>query len=389
MVANMIAVLYICSEYSLDGAAQSLLNMIASVKDKVKPIILCYEGAVYEYFKNQGIECYVAPHLLVYSGDRGNWSHFVLHPWHLRIVKQFRIKWFFIKIARKNLSDKNICLVHTNVSATTFGVFVSKILKVKHIWHVRECLEEGSYWDGKLFIGRKRLKHLINKADARIAVSNSCRQFWGLNEKNTWTLLDAIRSVNDCCYEKEKQPYFLFCSYWVNEAKGASRAVEAFGKSGLFIPSSEFDATIRLKIVGACSDGYKKELLALAESYGCSDYVDFVPVQEDVKTYFTNAMAFIQPSLNEGLGRATCEAMFFGCPIIAYASGGTLDLVKDGETGYLFNTVDECAELMKKVCAANQEEIIFRAQEFARQNLSVENYRKKIMEVYNTVLKSK
>ena len=64
-------------------------------------------------------------------------------------------------------------------------------------------------------------------------------------------------------------------------------------------------------------------------------------------------------------------------------------MVKDGETGYLFNTVDECAELMKKVCAANQEEIIFRAQEFARQNLSVENYRKKIMEVYNTVLKSK
>jgi hypothetical protein len=66
-----------------------------------------------------------------------------------------------------------------------------------------------------------------------------------------------------------------------------------------------------------------------------------------------------------------------------------MDLVKDGETGYLFNTVEECAELMRKVCTTNQEDIVFRAQEFAKQNLSIEKFGSKIMEVYNSVLWTK
>ena len=144
-----------------------------------------------------------------------------------------------------------------------------------------------------------------------------------------------------------------------------------------------------MKIVGNCSDNYKKELIALAGDYGCSKFIDFIPAQKDVKPYFANAMAYVNPSVDEGMGRTTAEAMFYGCPVIAHASGGTLDLIKDGETGYLFNTVDEMAELMKKVCTSDQEEVILRAQEFAKNNLSVEDYGEKIMEVYKTVLNRK
>ena len=78
--------------------------------------------------------------------------------------------------------------------------------------------------------------------------------------------------------------------------------------------------------------------------------------------------------------------MSYGCPVIACASGGTLDLVKDGETGYLFNTVEECAELMQKVCTTDQEEIILWAQKYVKQNLSIEKYGQKIMEAYNSVM---
>ena len=156
--------------------------------------------------------------------------------------------------------------------------------------------------------------------------------------------------------------------------------------SKLFVPSHDNEAPIRLKLIGKCKESYREELMALAESYGCAEYVDFIPVQEDVKAFFAQAKAYINPSVNEGMGRTTAEAMFYGCPVIAHASGGTLDLVRDGETGYLFNTVEECAELMRKVCTADQEEMILRAQEFARENLSIDNYGKKLLEVYNSVL---
>ena len=93
-----------------------------------------------------------------------------------------------------------------------------------------------------------------------------------------------------------------------------------------------------------------------------------------------------QQPICEGLGRVTAEAMFYGCPVVAHATGGTLDLVKDGETGCLFNTVDECAALLRKVCLSDNESMVLHAQEFAKNNMSQEVYGPKIMEVYKNVI---
>lgn len=142
-----------------------------------------------------------------------------------------------------------------------------------------------------------------------------------------------------------------------------------------------------LKLVGNCELGYKQLLMQTIQEYNLWENVEFVPCQTDVKPLFKHATAYIMASEYEGLGRVTGEAMFFGCPVIAFASGGTLDLVKQGETGYLFYTIDECAELIKRVCKTSQEEIILRAQEFAIKNLSQEAYGPKVMEVYNSLLK--
>lgn len=384
----MITVLYVCSESQLDGAALSLLDLIQSTKGRIKPIVFCGDnGIVYNTFVSHGIESYVCPHMLVF-GYRRNLMHFVFHPWHLWIIKNFQHVRTARRIVNNHLSGCHIDIVHTNVSATLFGHCISKTLKAKHVWHIREYLEIGEHINGTFFVKPSCLLRQINNASARIVISKPCLHHWRLKEDNTWMFWDAVRSVNDCCYEKEKQPYVLFCSHWVSEAKGASRIIAAYGKSGLFNQTNT-QPVIRLKIVGDCEDNYKKKLLALAEFYNCTEFVDFIPVQKDIKPFFAKALAFVNPSINEGLGRTTAEAMFFGCPVIAHASGGTLDLVRNGENGYLFNTVEECAELMRNVCTTDQGEIILRAQKFAAENLSIERYGQKIIEVYNSVLKTK
>ena len=123
-----------------------------------------------------------------------------------------------------------------------------------------------------------------------------------------------------------------------------------------------------------------------AQKYDCVDSIVFSPCQKDVKPYFSNAKAFIMASTNEGLGRVTAEAMFYGCPVIAKDSGGTKDFIEDKKTGYLFQTEDDCAELMQMVCRYPQDSLILRAQDFVKRNLSMEVYGPRIMEVYNSVM---
>ena len=158
-------------------------------------------------------------------------------------------------------------------------------------------------------------------------------------------------------------------------------AVEAFGKSNLCKEG------IELLLMGNCEEDYKQSLLETAAENDCERNVRFLPSQSDVKPFFLKAMAFVMASRAEGLSRVVSEAMFFGCPVLAYSeSGGALDLVKDGETGYVFHSIEECAAQLRKVIMSDNEAMILRAQEFVKNNLSQEIYGPKIKGVYRTVL---
>ena len=91
-------------------------------------------------------------------------------------------------------------------------------------------------------------------------------------------------------------------------------------------------------------------------------------------------------SVDEGLGRVTAEAMFYGCPVLALDSGGTKDLIKNHETGDLFRSENECGALLQQVCHTSQEPMIRRAQDFAMSNLTIEVHGPRLMQVYNAVL---
>jgi glycosyltransferase involved in cell wall biosynthesis len=62
-----------------------------------------------------------------------------------------------------------------------------------------------------------------------------------------------------------------------------------------------------------------------------------------------SAKAFLFPN-EEDFGISAVEALAAGTPVIAYAKGGALDIVQDGETGVLFKdqTVDSLIEAMEK-----------------------------------------
>jgi glycosyltransferase involved in cell wall biosynthesis len=62
-----------------------------------------------------------------------------------------------------------------------------------------------------------------------------------------------------------------------------------------------------------------------------------------------HSKAFLFPN-EEDFGMSAAEALAAGTPVIAYAKGGALDIVQDGETGILFpeQTVESLVEAMKR-----------------------------------------
>lgn len=378
-MADKIRVLYICIDPSLGGSTASLFNMIDGIRDNVEPIVLFPEiGVGYEHFINHGIESYVYPYIKLHEFQSNRITDVWNKPWRLHNIKKLYYDYDCLRFMKKILIGRKVDIVHSNTSPNDIGVLLARKLNARHIWQVREFLDLDFHWD--IYGGIPRLRSMINHADARIAISNAIKEHWQMPDMNTWVINNAIRKKSDACYLPVKENYLLFCSYNLTEAKGARRAILAFALSKMAKDG------YRLKMVGNCNEEYHASLIETAQQYGVLSNIDFIPRQTDVKPYFIYATGYIMASDFEGLGRVTAEAMFYGCPVIANATGGTLDLVKDGETGYLFHTVEECAQLIRKVCTEQQEPLILRAQDFAVNNLSQEVYGPKIMEVYKKVI---
>ncbi|MBC6419652.1 MAG: glycosyltransferase family 1 protein, partial [Prochloron sp. SP5CPC1] len=89
----------------------------------------------------------------------------------------------------------------------------------------------------------------------------------------------------------------------------------------------------RLAIVG---DGPAREDLELHFAGTPTHFVGYLHGLELAVAY-ASADAFIFPSRTETLGLVLLEAMAAGCPVVAAASGGIMDIVTDGENGYLFD----------------------------------------------------
>lgn len=121
---------------------------------------------------------------------------------------------------------------------------------------------------------------------------------------------------------------------------------------GRHVPYKRFDLAIeacnklgaKLTVVGSGVDTERLKKLA-------GPTIEFTGriSDEELVQRAQSAKAFLFPN-EEDFGISAVEALAAGTPVIAYAKGGALDIVQDGETGVLFKkqTVDSLVQAMRR-----------------------------------------
>lgn len=138
-----------------------------------------------------------------------------------------------------------------------------------------------------------------------------------------------------------------------------------------------------------CGVGPNKTMLQeIAEELELSNNIIFAGFRTDIPDILNAADIFVFPSYHEGMPVSALEAMACGLPIICSKIRGNVDIVKDGENGFLFEPTDsellsnhiatllEDSEKGRSMGRVNRE----RVKEFSLQNVTEE-----LKEIYGRI----
>ena len=147
-------------------------------------------------------------------------------------------------------------------------------------------------------------------------------------------------------------------------------------------------AGMKLLIVG---DGScRLSLEEQARSLGIRDDCVFLPANADVPDLLRSIDIFVLPSLSEALSNSLMEAMACGCCAVASRTGGNVELVANGRTGWLFEpgNATELASVLEGLIGddARREDTAGEGRRFLEQRFSFAAMGRRMEEIYASVL---
>jgi len=162
------------------------------------------------------------------------------------------------------------------------------------------------------------------------ALHSGRRHFTIYNSVNFEDIQRIVRNVNIGQTRRELglQDEFVFaCVGRLHPSKGHKYLLEAVDHL------RDTHPFIRLLIVG---DGpLQKELMEEAQTRGLGEQIYFLGYRDDVYTILAASNAVVQPSLFEGFGLASAEAMACGLPVISTNLPSIAEVVQHKRTGLL------------------------------------------------------
>lgn len=284
------------------------------------------------------------------------------------------------------IKKNKIELVHENTSACYIGYYAAKLSGVKHVWHIREFMEED--FNCEIWGGRKSLS-CFSKSDAVVAVSQAIyRKYENLIHPDIFKVVfNGIDVDRFYCPEHvifENNVANILCVGRITAAKGQICLIEAVGllkKKGV---------NVKLFIAGEADDAYYNEVVAKIKVMNVDDSVCFLGQRNDVDELYKKCDVFCMCSRAEAFGRVTVEAMLSGCLVVGCNSGGTAEIIRNDDTGLLFSPGDS-KNLAEKIAYAlrhtqKMRKVAEKGQEYALLNFNADKNANEIFSLYKSIL---
>jgi len=343
MQKPFIKVLFIAHYPELYGSIRSLLDLVNGLENSgISPFFyLPKEGCLSKTLELKDIE-YVTMPVPQWVSNR-----------HFPIKKKIAV---FLKVnntvekVRKLIRDWRIDLVYTNTYVTPIGLIAANSEGIPHVWHIREF---GELDFSLNFVFPKWISRgLIRSSQAIICNSQAVRMHhfkaWSnaklhviYNGVATQNQFDQLATRNHLRPQNDIFTFLIIGS--ISPKKGQETAIKALAE---LIKKGQ---RARLIIAGSGRDEYVDHCHSLAVNLAVSAHVEFTGFILDPYEVYDKADCLLMCSENEAFGRVTAEAMSACLPVIGRNSGGTPEVIVDGETGVLYNTFDELVDAMIKL----------------------------------------
>lgn len=242
-------IVYVCPTSSLYGDNKALLNIIPIlIRCGVKPLFLVSEeGDFTKELKLRGYE-YLIYGIYYYNFYNGELT--IRKKVHF--IGEFFLSYFSYIRIKNEVKRFSPDIIHTNCSTSDLGYRLSKDLKIKHIWHIREYGLLDHNWR-RYPTMNSFIKKINSKGNYSISITDDVFKFYK-RPVNGVVIYDGVISKNDCMplNEYNKNSYFLFVGRLV-KTKGIFEAINNFIRY-----NETFDKSSRLVIAGTGDEEYTK-----------------------------------------------------------------------------------------------------------------------------------
>lgn len=335
-------ILFVTHHDNFQGSSRSLMSLLEGLQDfGVNPFVVNPRESIFtDALRGKGIKYAILPVQWWISRKAFSCKKKIEHT---RLVQRS------VPILRKLIKEWGIDLVYTNSSVTPIGLLAARRERIPHIWHIREF---GDLDYRLQFIYPKALcKAFMLRSEAVICHSKVVRNYYfkpGVRNVHQIYNGVALKDQFDerLSVRKQSQQNLLFTFVMmsgITPKKGqevAIRALAELRENGVFA---------RLVIGGNGKSEYLDYLTQLCCELNIEDLVTFTGFVEDPFPLYYQSDCVLICSEHEAFSRVGLEAMSTALPVIGKNSGGTPEIIVDGETGFLYNTFEELVKAMSKL----------------------------------------